>query len=180
MRISNTNQPAMPETLNIRNATKADAPALCSAERQTATTPGLLVSRPHEFHEAAFEHKIEALSTKGAYLVAEVDGAPVGHALLEPLGLDSMEHVFTLTIVVHPGHLGLGIGTALMSALLQWADRTPAVEKIELRVRETNRRARALYAYFGFVEEGRFEKRIRLPDGSYLADISMARFRQPG
>ena len=30
------------------------------------------------------------------------------------------------------------------------------------------------------VDEGRFDRRIRLPDGSYLADISMARFRQPG
>ncbi|MDR3381615.1 GNAT family N-acetyltransferase [Cupriavidus basilensis] len=60
------------------------------------------------------------------------------------------------------------------------ADRTPAVEKIELRVRATNKRARVLYARFGFVQEGRFEKRIRLPDGSYLADISMARFPQPG
>ena len=173
-------KPAMPETLKIRKATKADAPALCSAERTTAATPGLLVSRPYEFHESAFAQKIEVLSTKGVYLVAEVNGEPVGHALLEPLELESSAHMFTLTIVVHPGHLGLGIGTALMTALLEWADRTPAVEKIELRVRATNNRARALYARFGFVQEGRFEKRIRLPDGSYLDDISMARFPQPG
>ncbi|WP_416049562.1 GNAT family N-acetyltransferase [Cupriavidus basilensis] len=123
----------MPETLKIRKATKADAPALCSAERTTAAAPGLLLSRQHEFHESAFAQKIEVLSTIGAYLVAEVNGKLVGHALLEPLGLESIAHVFTLTIVVHPGHLGLGIGTALMAALLEWADRTPAVKKIELR-----------------------------------------------
>lgn len=166
--------------LTIRGATVADAPALCAAEQETARTLDLLVSHPHELHVDAFARKIEHLSKHGAYLVAARDGATVGHALLEPLGLEAVAHVFTLTIVVHPGHLGQGIGRTLLSTLLDWADRSPHVEKIELRVRATNARARALYERFHFVEEGRFQKRIRLPDGSYIDDISMARFRRPG
>lgn len=166
----------MSETSTIREAIEADAPVLCEAERMTARTPGLLVSLPHELREDAFRRKIADLRETGIYLVAERDGAIAGHALLEPMPLTSVAHVFTLTIVVHPGHLGLGVGSALMGALLAWADRNPAVGKIELRVRETNRRALALYQRSGFVEEGRFQKRIRLPDGSYIADISMARF----
>ena len=149
---------------------------LCAAEQATALTPGLLVSRPHELQVEAFERKIELLEQDGVYLVAESDGAPVGHALLEPMTLTALSHVFSLTIVVHPGHLGCGIGTTLMTALMEWADSQPRVEKVELRVRATNARAIALYQRFGFVEEGRFERRIRLPDGSYIADLSMARF----
>jgi L-phenylalanine/L-methionine N-acetyltransferase len=110
------------------------------------------------------------------YAVAEIDGAPVGHALLEPGALRAMAHVFSLTIVVHPGNVGRGIGTALMEFLLAWADDHHQVEKIELRVRETNLAAQRLYTRFGFVEEGRFSKRIRLPDGTCIADLSMAKF----
>lgn len=52
----------------------------------------------------------------------------------------------------------------------------PGVEKIELRVRERNTVALQLYARFDFVEEGRFERRIKLGDGTCIADISMAKF----
>jgi putative acetyltransferase len=53
------------------------------------------------------------------------------------------------------------------------------MEKLELRVREGNTEALRLYQQFGFVEEGRFEKRIKLADGSCLADISMAKILRP-
>lgn len=166
----------MTEQTTIRSAVKSDAAMLCAAEQATALTPGLLISRPHELQVEAFERKIEWVQKGGVYLVAERGGAPVGHALLEPMTLIALSHVVSLTIVVHLGHLGRGIGTALMTALMEWAEGQPHVEKVELRVRATNARAIALYRRFGFVEEGRFEDRIRLPDGSTIADLSMARF----
>lgn len=160
----------------IRRASQADAATLCTAEKATALTPGLLVSQPHELQVEAFEQKIALLEQDGLYLVAEHEGAVIGHAFLEPMTLIALSHVFSLTIVVHPGHLERGVGTALMTELMAWAEGHPRIEKVELRVRATNARAIALYKRFGFVEEGRFEKRIRLPDGSYIADLSMARF----
>ena len=162
--------------LTLRTAVPTDATVLCAAERETARTPGLLVSRPEELLPAAFERKIAALSRDGLYLVAERDGQAVGHALLEPLGLEALAHVMSLTIVVHPGHVGQGIGRALMTRLLAWAGERPGLVKIELRVRETNRRARHLYEQLGFVEEGRLQHRIRLPDGRLIADLTMAWF----
>lgn len=164
------------DTIVIRKASPGDAPRLCAAERETARTPGLLVSRPAELKVEAFELKITALSRDGLYLVAERNGQVAGHALLDPLGLEALAHVLTLTIVVHPGHLGHGVGSALMTQLLDWVRMRPGLVKIELRVRETNHRARRLYERFGFVEEGRLQKRIRLPDGTLIADITMAWF----
>ncbi|WP_050478254.1 GNAT family N-acetyltransferase [Herbaspirillum rhizosphaerae] len=166
----------MDGTITTRHAVPGDAQALCAAERKTGKTPGLLISLPHEFSVSSFEDKIAWLATAGVYLVAELNGEMAGHALLEPLPLSAMSHVFSLTVVVHPGHTGRGVGTHLMGAVLQWSEDHPAVEKIELRVRESNAVARHLYRRFGFVEEGRFEKRIKLPDGTYLADVCMARF----
>lgn len=160
----------------IRPALVTDATTLCTAERDTARTPGLLVSRPHELQPEAFARKIAALAGNGLYLVAERDGRVVGHALLEPLGLEALAHVMSLTIVVHPGHTGQGIGAQLMTHLLEWAAAHPGLLKVELRVRATNHRAIALYQRFGFVEEGRLQQRIRLPDGTFIADINMAWF----
>jgi putative acetyltransferase len=165
----------------IRNARAEDAPALCAAEREISRTPGLLVSRWEELSPEAFASLIAALSGgRGCYLVATEEDRLVGHAFLEPMGLRAIAHVFRLTVVVHPGCSGRGIGTAMMGALADWARRAPAAHKVELNVRSTNDRARRLYTKFGFVEEGRFRHRVRLPDGSYIDDIAMAWFpKQP-
>lgn len=162
--------------LAIRNALITDAVVLCHAERETARTPGLLISRPSEFSCKSFEDKIDVLTREGLYVVAERKGLVVGHALLEPYRLEALAHVYSLTIVVHPNNRGQGVGQALMTALLEWARARPGLLKIELRVRETNSRARRLYEKFGFVEEGRLQKRILLPDGTLIADITMAWF----
>lgn len=163
--------------LTIRTAAKADAATLCDAERRTAMTPGLLASRPSELRAELFAEKIESLATRGRYVVAELDGNIVGHALLDPLlHLAATSHVFSLTIVVHPGRLGQGIGSALLGHLLEWASQDPRVTRVELRVRSTNARAIGLYKKLGFVEEGRFQRRLRLEDGTFMDDVAMAYF----
>ena len=162
--------------MRIRQATSNDAQSLVEAEHQTAATPGRLVSRPHELTMAAFEQKLAELDTAGRYIVAEKDAQVVGHALLEPMPLEAIAHVFRPTVVVHPGFLGQGIDEMLMHDLMVWARLTPKVQKIELLVRASNARAIHLYTKLGFVEEGRFKNRIRLPDGSFIDDIAMAWF----
>jgi len=163
--------------VTVRDARVGDAAALCAAERETARTPGLLVSVPEELAPGGYAALIVLLTGgAGCYRVAEDAGRPVGHAYLNPMELCAVRHVFRLTIVVHPGHTGRGVGSALMRSLLDWARREPAVRKIELLVRAGNERARRLYEKFGFVEEGRLRDRVRLPDGGFVDDITMAWF----
>lgn len=163
--------------VHIRSARVSDAAQLCAAERETASIPGHLVSQPHELHEDAFAHKIAEHAGIGSYIVAERDGMVVGHALLDCAGPQAaLAHVRTLTIVIHPGHTGQGIGTVLMTALLDWARANPDVERVELRVRETNAAAIHLYKKCGFTEESRFRRRLKLADGKYLDDIGMTLF----
>ena len=162
--------------LTIRVACVEDAETLCAAEVETAHTPGRLVSRPHELKPEAFGARIAELRDRGRYIVAEENGRPVGHAVLEPMSLERLAHVFRLTIVVHPGQLRGGVGTALMKDLIDWATANPAVGKIELLVRAINSGAIDLYRKFEFVEEGRLVKRLKFEDGSYLDDVAMAWF----
>ena len=163
-------------TLAIRLAEVKDAAVLCAAEVETARTPGRLVSRPHELKVESFASRIAEVRDRGRYIVAELDGRPVGHAVLEPMSLERVAHVVRLTIVVHPGFDRRGIGAALMKDLVDWATANPAVDKIELLVRASNDGAIALYRKFGFIEEGRLVKRLKLEDGSYLDDIAMGLF----
>ena len=118
-------------TLRVRPARVADAPLLCAAERDTARVPGHLVSRPDELSEEGFARKIAELAAAGSYLVAERDGAVVGHALLDCAGSQAaLAHVRTLTIVVHPSYTGQGVGAAGIEAVLDWARADPEVERI--------------------------------------------------
>lgn len=160
----------------IRAASIEDAAILVAAERATAETPGLLVSRPDELIAESFQRKIAELSKTGCYIVAEEDGKIVGHAFLDPMPLEAIAHVFRLNVVVHPGFFAQGVGTAMMRHLMAWAQQSPRVGKIELLVRATNERAIRLYLKLGFVEEGRFKNRVRLPDRSLVDDIAMAWF----
>lgn len=164
------------DDLSIRQARTEDAALLAAAERLIARVPGRLASRPDEILDDAMRRKIVELvgNERGAFLVAERDGTMVGHAHLEPLALAVTAHVVRLTIAVHEGHQGRGVGRALMEALLAWARSNAGVEKVELQVRASNERALALYRSLGFVEEGRKTRRLKLGDGEYVDDVYMA------
>jgi putative acetyltransferase len=164
--------------MRIRTATHDDAAAIAAAEAETQRTPGLLMGHPGEIPVEAYRAMIAKLATDGRYIVAEEDGAPVGHALLDPLPMRAHAHVFQLTIVVHPDHVERGIGRVLLGDLLEWARRDPRVGRVELKVRAGNLRAQNLYRSMGFVEEARFRSRVRRIDGVLEDDLGMAWFPQ--
>lgn len=148
---------------------------LAAAERAIAAVPGQLVSRPEELTDERFAQKITALARAddGTYLVAEVDGTIAGHGLLDPLPLAAVRHVVHLTLAVHEGWQGRGVGRALLEALIAWARAAPAVGKIELHVRAPNERAQALYRSVGFAEVGRWRRRVQIAPGHYVDDVAM-------
>lgn len=161
--------------LIIRCARIEDAPVLAQAERTIAATPGLLVSQPAELIDQRFAQKIAALddADNGRYLVAETAGQIVGHGMLDPLPLAAVRHVVHLTLAVHSGWQGRGVGRALLGQLIEWAKAAPAVEKIELNVRASNAAAHALYCSMGFTEIGRWRRRVKIAEGRYIDDVAM-------
>ena len=61
--------------------------------------------------------------------------------------------IYLSRIEIHPGHQGRGIGTQIISALLEEAERTG--QNLVLDVLTVNRRAQALYRRLGLTEVAR-------------------------
>lgn len=167
--------------VTIRDARVEDAALLASAERIVASRPGFLASRPEEILEEAFRSTISRLteSNAGKYLVAESEGRLIGHALLVPMSLGATRHIVRLTLVVHPGHEGQGVGRRLLTSLIAWARAAPHVRKVELNVRATNSRAIKLYRSLGFEEEARHLQRICIDEETFIDDLEMGLFVKP-
>jgi Acetyltransferases len=118
-----------------------------------------------------------ALDT-GYLFVADYEGEIIGSIHAHALGPQVFAHVLgEITIVVHTEFQGKGIGSALITMLLnEVREHRPDILRVELMARESNVNAIKLYEKMGFVQEGRLEKRVRGMHG-LEADIPMAWFR---
>lgn len=108
-------------------------------------------------------------------LAALIDDKPVGLAGLHPVGPQvRRRHVMGLGITVAKAAQGQGVGNALMTALLDYADNWAQVLRIELTVFHDNQRAIRLYERHGFAPEGRM-RAYALRNGKYEDVLAMAR-----
>jgi ribosomal protein S18 acetylase RimI-like enzyme len=103
--------------------------------------------------------------------VALVDGGVVGWCDAIPIDRPTRAHTAVLGLAVVAAFRGRGIGTALLRATVERA-RALGLTRIELSVRENNKRVVALYEKFGFVHEGIQRNAIRV-DGAYESLICM-------
>ena len=63
----------------------------------------------------------------------------------------------------------------MLSSMIEWAERHPILELLELDVFADNTRAASLYRKLGFVEVGRVPGRAKFADGSRKEGILMYR-----
>ena len=91
----------------------------------------------------------ELRSRNSHYLVARLAGGIIGYAGMWTIS----DEAHISTIAVHADHRRRGLGSRLLSHLMEIARRQP-VAKVTLEVREANHIARNLYRKFGFQETG--------------------------
>lgn len=85
-------------------------------------------------------------------------------------------HVGTIGMGVHDEWQGKGIGTALMHAAIDFADKWLNLTRLELEVYTDNEPAIHLYERFGFEREGTL-RQYAFRDGRYVDSYMMARLR---
>ena len=94
------------------------------------------------------------MGTEQATLVAVLGDRVIGHIHVAREDSPATRHVASLGMTVAADWRGRGVGSALMAEVIRWA-KSVGVEKLALSVYPDNEAARALYAKFGFQEEGR-------------------------
>lgn len=124
------------------------------------------------------EERYRTLPKNNHEFVAQLDKFVVGHAGLVQLS-GRRSHVGTFYIAVDTNYHGKGIGTALITKILDLADNWLMLERVELSVLVTNPRAQTLYERHGFVVEGRKIAAIRSA-GQYVDEVVMSRLRPEG
>ncbi|MBP6116337.1 MAG: GNAT family N-acetyltransferase [Neisseriaceae bacterium] len=111
-------------------------------------------------------------------LVAVIEGEIVGMIALTLEGNIRRRHVANIGLGVHPQYAGKGVGSRLLAAAIELADRWVNVQRLELTVFVDNVAAIKLYEKFGFVVEGR-ARGFAYRDGTYEDVYQMARCRWP-
>lgn len=129
-------------------------------------------------HDADWERNFiqEHVKEKKDFLlvVAEVEGNIVGTSSIHPGSSPKDRHVGGLGISIVKEWRGLGIGTAMMTYMINWA-KNYGLEKLYLSVFSTNQRAINLYKKFNFQVEGKRKKQYKI-EGKYIDEIIMAKF----
>jgi putative acetyltransferase len=169
-------------SLILRRARPSDAAAMAEQLAEPDIFPGLL-QVPHANVEL-WQHRLNTPPVAGSpdlLLLAERDGKVLGSAGLHPVGTQlRRRHAMMLGISVSAAAQGQGVGNALMTALLDYADNWAQVLRVELTVFHDNERAVRLYERHGFVHEGRM-KAYAMRNGEYVDVLAMARLhpKQP-
>jgi RimJ/RimL family protein N-acetyltransferase len=160
----------------VRPARPTDAKAcLAVVWEATQERPRTLMTTPEEFWTVRQwrKHRID-WGPNGVWLVAEVDRKVIASLGCDRARRPREKHICEFGITVGRGHRGIGVGRAMLETLEVWA-REQAVEKIILRVFDSNTRARALYEKMGYVSEGVERHAVKFPD-EYVDAIRMAKF----
>jgi putative acetyltransferase len=162
--------------LTIRRAVRQDAAAFARLMGEPAVAAQLLQG-PYQSAES-WEARLAEPPKPGLpdlTLVAERGGEVLANAgLFTPSAALRRRHAASLGLVVADQAQGQGIGSALMGALLDYADRWAMLLRIELTVYADNARAIALYRRHGFEVEGT-HRAYALRDGVFVDALAMAR-----
>ncbi|WP_162806621.1 GNAT family N-acetyltransferase [Sphingosinicella terrae] len=157
----------------LRPLRLADAPALLALMKRAEGGLGRL---PGEMDLPWMEEALSGALAGGVAIGTWEGDGLIGMIKASRMPSVQFQHVlWDLTVAVAPEAQGRGVGRRLFADLIARArSATPGVERIELVVREGLTHAIRLYESVGFRQEGRFERRFRLADGTYEADLPMA------
>jgi ribosomal protein S18 acetylase RimI-like enzyme len=155
-------QTALPK-IEIRRASQEDSTLLAEMGAETFSDAFGRDNTPEDmdlYLEASFSPEIQATELAdpaSLFLIAEVDGSPVGYARLHEgergAGITGSQPIEIVRFYARTEWIGRGVGAALMRASLKEAE-VRGCDTIWLDVWEENERALRFYKRWGFTETG--------------------------
>ncbi len=116
-----------------------------------------------------------AVSPNDVFIVAESGGKVIAALTCGGGSLAADAHRTELGVYVAKAWRDQGVGSALMTAAIQWAHSSPIVRRVELEVFAENARAIHLYEKFGFVREG-IKRGLYRRGSTFMDMLIMARW----
>ena len=162
--------------ITVRAREPRDAEALAAIFACPGVIAGTL-QLPFQSVEAVRE-RFEQRSPGTYSLVAEVEGRLVGSLGLHLEQPPRRRHCGGIGMGVHDDYQGRGVGSALLTAMVDLADRWLNLRRVELTVYTDNPVAIHLYQKFGFVIEGTLRD-YAYRDGVFVDAYAMARLHLP-
>lgn len=165
--------------LTIREAIPSDAAELLTVSRKIGEETEFLVMDEKGIHlpEELLAIQLADLyeSDTNVLFLAFLGDQIVGQASLKSASEKRIAHIAELGVSILQAYWGLGLGTILMEELLEWAEASGKIFRVELTVQAQNTRAIALYEKFGFKQEGILERGARGNDGRFLDVVLMSK-----
>jgi len=163
------------QIVTVRRSVLADAEALLALLSDPKVAPELHTLPYPSLDE--LRDRLAQSSGQGWVLVACCHDEILGLVALRLADDPRRRHAATLQwLAVSPSWQGLGIGDRLLQAVLDIADHSCNLRRLELQVFADNHRAIALYKKFGFVYEGSLQQ-YACRDGQYCDVDLMARLK---
>lgn len=152
--------------LTIREAIPDDAEKLLAFIKETASQTDFLTLDKEGLSLTVREERVHLAklyqSINNVLFVALDSKEVIGTASLHASSQSKIAHIAELGIVIHKDYWGIGLGSILMEELLDWAETSNQIMRIELKVQEQNDRARKLYEKFGFIEEALMKRGMKV------------------
>ncbi|PLV59292.1 GNAT family N-acetyltransferase [Thermotoga sp. KOL6] len=162
--------------LLIREANVWDARRLVDYMKEVTSETDFLITSPEEVFDVSTEKRYIRMYKNDArklMLVGEINREIVSVLSFNGFGRKRTKHVGEFGISVKKRYWGLGIGSAMIKSLIDWAKQND-FKRIQLEVLKSNERAISLYKKFGFEVEGMKKKAVLKDDGSFEDILIMA------
>ena len=164
----------MPPAITIRRAEPADYEAMQAIYAAPKAQAGTL-QLPFPSLDL-WRQRLQVVDPNAHVLLACVGVEVVGQLGLYAASHPRRRHVGDIGMGVRDDWQGRGVGTALLGAAIDLADRWLQLRRLELQVYADNTAGIALYARHGFIEEGR-HRDFAFRDGAFVDALSLARLR---
>ncbi len=164
----------MSEPITIRRAEPADFEAVQAIYAMPRAQAGTL-QLPFPSLDL-WRQRLQVVDPNAHVLLACSGDEVIGQLGLYAASHPRRRHVGDIGMGVRDDWQGRGVGTALLGAAIDLADRWLQLRRLELEVYADNTAGIALYARHGFIEEGR-HRDFAFRDGALVDALSMARIR---
>ncbi|WDV44586.1 GNAT family N-acetyltransferase [Clostridiaceae bacterium M8S5] len=163
------------DVLVLSKATEDDAKALIDYVNKVAGQSDYLTFGEGEFGitEEKEKNMIKESnkSSNKLFVVGKVKGEIIANLSFAAGYRERIKHTGEFGISVDKKYWGMQVGKYLIVYMIQWAKQND-IRKINLRVREDNKRAIKLYEKIGFVKEGVITRDFYM-EGSFYSSIAM-------